>query len=140
MSRPRVQLPRDRRRPRTEAGTRIPANSTPLGAIGFRGQRGEPRCADCVADEIVSVEVATAAFTVTDEGLKEQAAPAGRPEQVSATEPVNPPVGVTVTVVLAEDPAARLADAGLMDSANVALDTVTDAAAELLPAYVLSPL
>ena len=62
---------------------------------------------------MVSVEVATLPLVLTEAGEKLQTAAAGKPEHDSETLPVNPPLGVSVTVVIADCPAVIVPEAGL---------------------------
>ena len=62
---------------------------------------------------IVKDEVTGLLFTATFAGLKEQAAPAGRPEHVSATCPEKAETLPTVIVLMADCPAAAVAVEGL---------------------------
>ncbi len=80
---------------------------------------------------IVSVEVAAEPDGVTDPAEKEHVEFEGSPEQLSVTADVNPPVGVIVTVLVAEEPLASVAVAGesaTLKSGVAAAVTVTDTA------------
>jgi hypothetical protein len=77
-----------------------------------------PRLTECFV-EIVSVEEAEVVAMVT--GLVENAAaltPAGRLLALSVTGPVNPLIGVTVTVKVAVPPREMVRDEGVADSAK----------------------
>jgi hypothetical protein len=78
---------------------------------------------------------------VTVAGLKLQEAPVGRPEQVKLTCWLNPPLGVTLMVLVAELPAATVALVGLAARAKLPDDppTVTATAVEVDDANVPSP-
>lgn len=62
----------------------------------------------------VSTEVAAAEPKVTVAGEKLQLAPDGSPEQENDTGPVKPPVGVTVSVVVGDEPVAWITLNGLL--------------------------
>jgi hypothetical protein len=49
-------------------------------------------------------------------GLKEAVTPLGSPDAESITLPVNPPEGVTVTVLVADAPGATIKLSGLADN------------------------
>ncbi len=68
---------------------------------------------------IVSVSVTALPLTETVAGEKVQTAPAGSPEQVNATLASNPPLGVSVKVVVADCPGATLAAALDAERVNV---------------------
>lgn len=99
-------------------------------------------CAVIAVVEIVRVELAAAAFTVTDATENAHVAPVGNPEHAKLTVPVNPPLGVSVNVVIADAPGATVPDAGLaaMEKAGTAALTTRLTAFELLAAKPLSPL
>ena len=93
------------------------------------------------AVEMVSVEVPGAPLNVTDAGENAHAAPAGNPEQASVTVPLDPPLGVRVSVVVAEPPGATEPEAGLaLRLKSSAAPTVSATALEVLVAKTLSPL
>jgi hypothetical protein len=76
--------------------------------------------------------------TDTDEDENVQAAPAGRPPQLTLTVPVNPFTGVTVIVELPDPPAVTVRLAGF--AATVKSLTVSVTAVEVEAAKLLSPL
>jgi hypothetical protein len=89
---------------------------------------------------IVIVVVAAAPFGVTLAGEKVQLAYAGRPLHAKEVDPENVPTGVTVTVTLAEDPAAIVALVEESESEKSgAGKIVTCTAAEVDPALPESP-
>ena len=91
---------------------------------------------------IVSAEVAAVPFTVRDDGEKLHAAPVGNPEHANVTVPVNPPLGVIVSVDAAVTPGPTEPAGGLAAMAKSA-DTAFTArltALEVLLAKVGSPL
>jgi hypothetical protein len=72
-------------------------------AIAANGKNERSRCGnaeDSVPAEMVNCVVAAEPEGVTVAGLKEQVAPAGRPEQAKLTAELNPFCGVTVRVTL----------------------------------------
>jgi hypothetical protein len=94
-----------------------------------------------VAIVIVVVE-ALAPLGVTVAGLKLHEAPVGRPEQVKLTCWLNPPLGVTPTVLVAELPAATFALIGAAASVKLPDDpppTLTATAVDVDDAKVPSP-
>lgn len=117
--------------------------ATSKGAIGQRCSRvGEiiPLRADVVI-VIVVVEVPVP-VGVTVAGLKLHEAPVGSPEQVKLTGWLNPPLGVTLTELVAELPAATVALVELAASVKLPDDpppTVTATAADVDDANVPSP-
>src|SRR5215472_2607922 len=58
---------------------------------------------------------------VTEDGTTVQDAPVGMPEQVNVTTLLNPPVGVSVTVKLADCPALIVSPVGLTEALKSAL-------------------
>ena len=89
----------------------------------------------------VIVEVTALPFTVTEAGENPQVAPAGRPEQDRDTVWLNPPLGVSVTVVVAHCPGATAPDVGfnaIVKSAEAAV-TVTATGLDVLPAKLALP-
>jgi len=70
---------------------------------------------------IVTVSVAALPLTVTVAAEKVQAAPAGSPEQVNETLASNPPLGVSVKVVVAACPGATVAAELDAERVNVGL-------------------
>lgn len=89
---------------------------------------------------IVIIVVAAAPFGVTLAGEKVQLAYAGRPLHANAVDAENVPTGVTLTVTLAEDPAAIVALAEESDSEKSgAGEIVSCTAAEVDPALPVSP-
>lgn len=125
------------------SGTSTPASTVPVGTKGSnRDLRGEAiTLATRVAVLMVSIAVPAAPFSDTDEGEKLHAAPAGAPEHAKATAPLNPPLGVSVTLTVADAPAATepTVGANAIAKSGLAPDTVTLTAAELLPANAESP-
>jgi hypothetical protein len=89
---------------------------------GLKGAAGEFMAARAVV-VMVSVEVAAPALTVTEAGEKPHAAPAGSPEQVNDALPVNPLLGVSVTVVCADTPAVTVPD--VLDAERLKLGAET---------------
>jgi hypothetical protein len=77
--------------------------------MGARGPRGSTNV--CEAAAVATVTVAVPEPFGNDEGTKLQVAPLGNPVQDSATPPLNPLAGATVTVALAELPGAMVAGA-----------------------------
>jgi hypothetical protein len=72
-------------------------------------------------DDVVTVSADFPEAFVKVAGLNEQLAPVGRPEQESVTEPLNPKVGVTEMVELAELPATTVAgESGMAETVNPA--------------------
>lgn len=65
---------------------------------------------------VVTVTVAGGSVGVTEAGETEQVAAVGAPLQARATEPVNPPVGLTLTVYVVDWPAVIVRDAGEPES------------------------
>ena len=122
----------------------MPATTMPVGAKGSnRDLRGETiKLATLAAVLMVNTEVPAAPLSDTDEGEKLHAALVGAPEQAKATVPLNPPLGVNVTVAVADAPAATELTVGAtaIAKSGLAPDTVKLTAAELLPAKVESPL
>lgn len=89
---------------------------------------------------MVNVEVAAPPFTLTEAGENEQVAPCGRPEHLSATVWANPPLGVSVTVVVVDCPAPTDPAAALKPTVNEgAPATATVMALEVLAANATLP-
>jgi hypothetical protein len=75
---------------------------------------GVLRAVVAAAVPMVNVEDAAAPLGFTVVGAKLQLAPLGKPEQLSATSWLKPPVGVTVMVAVADAPGATATVAGEM--------------------------
>jgi hypothetical protein len=120
---------RKRRNPKMTAAGRTSAHVLPPNRK--RGVNAE----DWAAVAIVNVVLAALPLGVTVEGLKLQVAPVGSPEQAKLTCWLNPPAGVTVTVVVADWPAVTVPEFGEspMLKVDVAALTVTVTAAEVEP-------
>jgi hypothetical protein len=71
---------------------------------GRNGRELDREAADCELVEIVSAAVAAAPEGVTVVGLKEQAAPAGSPEQAKLTAELKPYSGVIVSETVPDAP------------------------------------
>lgn len=86
---------------------------------------------------VVTVTVAVTALGplgVTEAGETEQFALVGAPVQLSATVPVNPPVGLTLTVYVVVWPAVIVCDPGEPESAKSPVTaSVTDVVCDKLP-------
>ena len=118
------------------------------GAAGSSGSSGRCRGAACiraVGIPVVTVSTAVAGvpFTDTDDGEKLHAAPAGSPEHANVTIPLKPLLDVSVTVDVADAPAATEPDVGASAIAKSGFAAVTvrltapdvDAANAALPLY-----
>jgi hypothetical protein len=103
----------ERARRCTAKGSSIPANIIPPVVQGVK------TLAVAALVLIVSVSVTALPLTETVAGEKVQTAPAGSPEQVNATLASNPPLGVSVKVVVADCPGATLAAALDAERVNV---------------------
>ena len=114
-------------------GNNIPASSKPAANSG-------PRALDVLLLPVVSVstEVAAAELKATLAGAKLQLAPVGSPEHESETVPVKPPVGVTVSVVVGDDPVALIKLNGLL-ALKVKPAPAVPATVTVDPAEVLGP-
>ncbi len=108
----------ERGRLSTANGSRMPANTTPPFA------QGANRLAVAAVVLIVSVSVMALPVTVALAGENVQLAPLGRPEQLNATLALNPPLGVSVSVVVADFPGATVAAALDAVSAKEGADDV----------------
>jgi len=126
----RMDMSGARERP-SATGNSTPASSKPAA-------NSDPRALDVLLLPVVSVstEVAAVELKATLAGAKLQVAPVGSPEHESETVPVKPPVGVTVSVVVGDDPVALTTLNGLLalkvKPAPGVPATVTVDAAELL--------
>lgn len=98
------------------------------GPAGSKGAAATP----VVVTVIVELPLAVP-DSATDAGANEQASPGARPEQLSATVPVNPLLGVSVSGKLALAPWATVSVAVLTDMVNPppVAPTVTTTAAEV---------
>ena len=108
----------------------MPASTVPVGTKGS----GDCPVGEAVfravmaAVEIVNIEVAAAPVTATEADENMQGAPLGKPEQLSVTVPENPPLGVIVSVVVADVPGATEPDAGAAPMAKSVVVVAPDPA------------
>jgi hypothetical protein len=113
------------------------------GAIGHLYSRaGKIVTLRAVVAIVIVVVAAAVPLGVTVAGLKLHEALVGRPEQVKLTCWLNPPLGVTLMLLVAEMPAATVALAGLAANAKLPDDpppTVTATAVDVDDAKVPSP-
>jgi hypothetical protein len=128
-------------RHRTARASKHRTALTNVGSGGHRYSREGKNKAALAVVVIVSVVDAAEPLGVTVAGLNEQAADCGNPEHAKLVAAEKPPDGVTVTVVVAELPAATVALAGLAASVKSPEEppTVTFTALDVDDANVPSP-